>query len=255
MRYRLAFTAILLLVSTRFWAESTRCISPTFIVPDGRSVESYFATTEYWFAFYGVAGHSYALEFGALHSNNNSIIVSPTVYAPVDKPSTGAGSSLGVNTTSFVDPSMGDGRSSRRRSWIAPTSGNYFIRLVFSGSDLVSYRVVDTTLYNTLWCTVSNYQTQLSFRNTTSIVIACKLTLTVAYRGVGSISRAVVLAPASSKFMTVGADGDLRQSGTAGDATLACDGAPGSVIASAYLFRGGNTVVSAVPFAPRISQR
>jgi hypothetical protein len=254
LRFAVSSAAILLMLSTSLWAESTTCISPTYIVPDGRSVESHFAANRYWFAFYGMAGHSYVLEYGAFHSNNSGISVSPTIYAPVDSPCTGAPSTLAVTTTTYVDPYMGDGNSSRRRSWIAPINGNYFISLASSGSDLVSYRVVDTTLYASTWTTVSNYQTQLAFKNTTASIVSCKLTLNITYPSSSTVIRIVILPAGGSRRMTVGLHGDVRQSGTAGDATLACNGAPGSVIANAYLVRGESTALTALTFAHRDSQ-
>lgn len=244
----------LLVISAPLWSQSTTCTSPTYIVPDGRSVESPFAANTYWFAFHGVLGHSYTLEYGAFHSNNNTIFVSPTIYAPADTPCTGGSTTLSVTTTTYVDPYIGDGGSSRRRSWIAPTDGNYFISLASSGSEDVSYRVVDTTLFEAAWSTVAGYHTQLSFKNTTSSTVTCTYTLQVTYGGSGASSQAVVLSANGSTFLTIGASGDIVQSNTAGDATLSCNGAPGSVIANAWLVNGPGTVVSPVTFGARDSQ-
>ena len=255
MKYALAvLLAIGVALGPPAFAQSTTCISPTYIVPDGRSVESSFAANTYWFAFHGVEGHSYTLEYGAFHSNNNTIFVSPTIYAPSDTPCTGGSSTLSITTTTYVDPYIGDGGSSRRRSWTAPIEGNYFISLSSSGTDQVSYRVVDTTLFEVAWSTVSGYHTQLAFKNTTSSVVSCTLTANVTYGGSGSVTQTVVLSAGGSRFMTIGANGDVVQSNTAGDATLACAGTPGSIIANAYLVNAPGTVVTAVSFGPRDSQ-
>ncbi len=251
----ISLVVVLFAASGVLWAESTTCTSPTYIVPDGRSVESSFAANTYWFAFHGVAGHSYTLEYGAFHSNNNSIFVSPTIYAPADTPCTGGSSSLTVTTTTYVDPYIGDGGSSRRRSWIAPTEGNYFISLASSGSDDVSYRVVDTTLYEAAWSTVSGYHTQLAFKNTTSSAVTCTFTLNVTYGGSGTSSHSLVLSAGGSIFWTIGATGDIVRTNTAGDATLACNAPPGAVIPNAFMVNGPGTIIAPVTFGPRDSQR
>jgi hypothetical protein len=115
MKSTLASVALVALVfCLPLWSQSTTCTSPSYIVPDGREVESSFAANTYWFAFHWMAGHSYALEYGAFHSNNNTVFVSPTIYAPTDTPCTGGSSTLTMSTTTYVDPYIGDGGSSRR---------------------------------------------------------------------------------------------------------------------------------------------
>ena len=254
MKFAISALAIVVLgVCPTVLAQSTTCTSPSYLVPDGRSVESSFAANTYWFAFHGVAGHSYTLEYGAFHSNNNSIFVSPTIYAPADTPCTGGSSTLTVTTTTYVDPYIGDGGSSRRRSWIAPSEGNYFISLASSGSDLVSYRVVDTTLFQATWTTGWRFFTQLAFKNTTSSTISCIYTATVTYGGSGSATLTLSLPAGGSLFRTIGLGGDIVQTDSAGDATLACSAPPGAVIANAFLVAPSN-LMATVPFGPRDSQ-
>lgn len=238
------------------WSESTTCTSPTYIVPDGRSVESTFAANTYWFAVHGVAGHAYTLEYGAFHSNNNSIFVSPAIYAPVDTPCTGGSSTLTVTTTTYVDPYIGDGGSSRRRSWIAPADGNYFISLASSGAEQVSYRVVDTTMYEAAWSTCAGFHTQLAFKNTTGSSISCSLTVNTTSGGSpASTTLSFSLAAGESIFRIIGPGFDVNvPSDRAGDATLACAAPPGSVIPNAYMINGPTTVIAPVTFGPRDSQ-
>ena len=256
MKFKLLGFIIFAMVGTlALRAESTTCTSPTYIVPDGRSVESSFAANTYWFAFHGVAGHSYSLEYGAFHSNNNSIFVSPTIYAPEDTPCTGGSSTLSVVTTTYVDPYIGDGGSSRRRSWIAPSTGNYFISLASSGSDEVSYRVVDTTLYQTVWSTYGGHYTQAAIKNTTDSSVGCTYTVNITSGGSGSETRAYTLSAGTSIFPIISAtSGIVIPVNRGGDATLACTGAPGSILADAYVFNSTATKVQVVTFAPRNSQ-
>jgi hypothetical protein len=238
------------------WSQSTTCTSPSYIVPDGREVESSFAANTYWFAFHGMAGHCYVLEYGAFHSNNNSVFVSPAIYAPTDTPCTGGGSTLTISTTTYVDPYIGDGGSSRRRSWIAPSEGNYFISLTSSGSEDIAYRVIDTTMYQPAWSTFSSHYTQAAIKNTTGSTVSCTYTATITSGGSGAVSRSFDLSPGGSIFPVISPGGFLSISANkAGDAALACTGAPGSIMGNAYIFNSSATVVQPVTLAPRDAQR
>ena len=74
MKSILALVALVALVfGLPLWSQSTTCTSPSYIVPDGREVESTFAANTYWFAFHGMAGQCSVLEYGAFHSNNNAV--------------------------------------------------------------------------------------------------------------------------------------------------------------------------------------
>lgn len=254
MRF-VALVVFLIAIGGIAFAESTTCTSPTYIVPDGRVVESTFAANTYWFAFHGVAGHAYTLEYGAFHSNNNSIFVSPTIYAPADTPCTGGSSTVSVTTTTYVDPYIGDGGSSRRRSWIAATEGNYFISLASSGADEVSYRVIDTTMYEAAWSTFAGFHTQLAFKNTTSSSISCDLTVNTTNGGSATTVLSFTLVSGGSIFRIIGPGADVNvPANRAGDAVLACAGPPGSVIPNAYMIDANTTVIAPVTFGPRDSQ-
>lgn len=147
---------------------------------------------------------------------------------------------------------MGDGNSSRRRSWIAPVNGNYMISLASSGSSLVSYRVVDMTLFNPRWSTFSGFITQWGFKNTTSSSVTCTLTAndTLGSPSVGSPSISFAIGAGASVFKIIGPGNDINvpaQHG--GDALLACaNGVPGAIKGDAYFIGGGLIVPST--FAP-----
>lgn len=89
MTNKFALLALVLFFSIGGVAQSTVCTSPTNIVPNGVFVESNFTAATFWFTVQAIAGHAYALEYGALHSNNNSLGIGPNVYAPADTPCTG----------------------------------------------------------------------------------------------------------------------------------------------------------------------
>lgn len=256
MKVLIATLAAVLAICSSSFAQSTTCTSPSYLVPDGREIESAFIANTYWFAFHGVEGHSYVLEYGAFHSNNNTIFVSPTIYTPSDTPCTGGSSTLTVTTTTYVDPYIGDGGSSRRRSWIAPAEGNYLISLASSGAEDVAYRIVDTTLFQPTWSTYGGHYTQAGIQNTTSSTLTCVYTLKISSGGSGTVSQTYTLGANETIFPIISPTGSISISANkGGGATLACTGAPGSVVANVWIFNSTAMKVQQVSFLPRNSQR
>lgn len=131
-----------------------------------------------WFQFEGRANHSYSIDVSVtdLSGQPNALTILNTTDA-CPGPST---LTVQATTTTLPSLSLADGSIAFRRTFIAPTSGNYQVNVDHS-LDVVNHPVImsisETTLFNPLWSTFSNFETFYRVQNTVDSTCNVKLTL------------------------------------------------------------------------------
>jgi len=240
------------------FAASPDCHNPNVVTPDGRPTYIFdylSANTSYYWGFYGQAGHSYSIEM-VYDFDNDARSGAPGNYYPrvynVGDDFCSNISSLHYSFTGPWAPVL-NWRWSLRYGFIAPSNGLYgFTASENSNGGYISFRVVDTTMFNPRWSTYSGFVSTWGISNTSDHDINGTLTI---YDSAGN----VVGVPHNETFRA----GQVRYffsdpsdlnlpSGMAGSATFAYAGPPGAILADAFMTSA--TRVFPTKFEPRNAQ-
>lgn len=275
MRVPFLLAAVLALIISTGFADSSDCTNPSIIVADGRINQSTFtnaqpgiSTTTYWYGFYAQAGHSYSIEFVSpsdndpLHNATTLLFNSFQIWAPNDYMVSCSGNSSvnKVSTSSYTpvlmhSPGFGDGE---RFAFVAASAGLYLMTISNSGgTGLYNFRVIDTTLFNARWSTWSGYDTQWGFANLSDMPISGTF---IVYDSNGyPVTQASFTLSASGQpgsytlRNSSSSDLNIRRS-TNGYAVFAYSGPPQAILADAYFINATATVIVPTKFESRNSQ-
>lgn len=252
-------------------AESRDCINPHLVVTDGRIITSQFEPSvngvnpTYWYAFYGQAGHSYAVEFVPTTDNENTPaslhFANLTLWGPSDVTDLQKNGCRGATTLSWYSTqkyapaiTIGLYGTGQRVSLIQPVSGITIVAITNTqAAGAYSYRITDTTLFNPRWSTYSGYDTQWGFTNMSDMAITGTLSIYDANNRL--IKSTQVTVPAAGQIFRLSNTSDLNlPRENAGSAVFAYNGPPRAILADAYMLNGSATVVVYAKFEARYSQ-
>lgn len=219
----------------------TSCFGPKDIPADGR-LHSFTlgGMTSVWFTFQGRANHSYSIDVYVTDQTGqpNGLTILNTTDA------CGAASTLTTQATTTTLPSLsqfGDGSVGFRRTFIAPNSGEYRVNVdhsIDSASHPTIISVSETTLFNPLWSTFSNFETFYRIQNTVNSTCNVKLTLRNDANAVVATTVQSVQAGRTLATINTG-PGPFPGLGVAnnqaGGATIAHDCPPGGVQVDGFL--------------------
>ncbi len=240
---------LLLIMPMAFGAPGTSCGYPQPLVPDGRlGLSQYYpAYTTYYWAFSAIAGHSYAVEAFA-EQDGQFYVPAPVVFASYTE-CTHDLSSLSTTNTSYWDPAV---VWSQRRTFVAPASGTYYLKVQNSDATYHYFRVglTDTTMFNPRWTTFSGYDTQFGLYNTSNYTVTGTLTV-IDNAGTVLGTFAFTIQPGRMALRsTIPSDLNIPRN-KFGTATFAHNGPLGAIIGDAYYINGGATVIVPSSFDTR----
>jgi hypothetical protein len=252
MVMKVALPFVMLLAAIGALAESTDCLNPSLVQADDRLVTSHFAgrsgssTPTYWYAIYGLAGHSYSAEFVATPDNesvstsiyfNNLYVWGPSDISSLQQNSCAGPSSVAYYATQGYAPAVAKSKYGvgQRISFTAATTGLYIFSVTnYQAAGTYSYRFTDTTLFCARWSTLSGGDSHWSFTNLSDMPITGTLNV---YESSGRlVVAAPVVLPAGghSSHYTASSDLNLNRN-LAGYAVFSHNGPPQAVLADAYL--------------------
>jgi hypothetical protein len=160
-------------------AEGTSCGSPTFVVPDGRVIESTIPNgATFAFVFFALAGRSYTFEvsqtlsaFGTSPGTITAFNNAPVCSTPI----------AGLVHNYLTDPNLGN-TGPQVGDRVAFNGFNGFGGFTINNASGVavsySFSANETTMFSPAWSTIGTYNTYYSFYNTTNASITGVLTLT-----------------------------------------------------------------------------
>lgn len=252
-------------------AESRDCINPHLIVTDGRIVTSQFEASvngvnpTYWYAFYGQAGHSYAVEFVPTIDNENTPtslhFANLTLWGPNDindlqRNGCRGSTTLSWSSTQKYAPAITNGLygTGQRVSLVQPVAGITIVAITNTqAAGAYSYRITDTTLFNPRWSTYSGYDTQWGFTNTSDMAISGTLSIYDSNNRLIKTTQFTV--PAAGQVFRMSNTSDLNlPRENVGSAVFAYNGPPRAILADAYMLNGNATLVVYAKFETRYSQ-
>jgi hypothetical protein len=256
----LVLLGLLALLPRSAFAESTDCLAPVVIIPDGRVTQgSIPASTTFWYGVYAQANHSYSVEFVPAADNFfNSIrpqFNAVVVYSPSDTLQLCRGtSSVAVTPNSGYSPTIlknGNG-AGRRVSFIAQSSGLYLIAATnVMGSGTYSFRAVDTTLVSVRWNTLSGYDAQWILLNVSDMPVSG--TLLILDMSAQILASVPISLPSGGRTTRSSSVSDINlPRNAAGQALFVHNGPPRAVVGEAFMI--GQTTILAEKFEPVTSQ-
>lgn len=239
-------TAFLLTCSTIVpvaLAESTDCLAPVLIIPDGRITQGTFpSNTTYWYGIYAQAGHSYSVEFEPPTDNYLNTIRPQfnalTVFAPSDTLQGCRGnSSLPFTPNSGYAPVINKNANGagRRASFIAGSSGLHLIAVSnVASTGSYTFSAADTSLFNPRWGTSGRNDVQWSFLNLSDMPITGTLTL---FDNNGQIVMAVTvnISPGGRSSRNTGSSDLNLPRNLSGSAIFSHNGPLSSILADAFM--------------------
>jgi hypothetical protein len=161
-------------------AEGTTCANPTFLIADGRRIESAIPNgSTFWFVVTATTGRSYIMEVAATTNAFPQGPGSGGVAAFSDGGT--CATTLTTRNITLVDP-LGNVNTTTRLSYTATTPFPEFSVMNASGVTVnYSFRAVETTMFSPAWTTNGTFDTYWSFQNTTNATMCtpnpCVLTL------------------------------------------------------------------------------
>jgi hypothetical protein len=181
-------------------AEGTTCSNPTFIVPDGRTINSSIPTgVTFAFVFFAQVGKSYAFE---VSQTTSAYGTSPgTISAFSDAPT--CATALTVRNVTTVDPDLGQ-TGPQVGDRVAFNGTNSFVGLRINNTSGVtvnySFALYETTQYSPTWSTNGAFDTFWSFFNTTNGT--CSITLSLTTTAGASAGNTTISVPANRNAST-----------------------------------------------------
>jgi hypothetical protein len=219
------------------------CGSDPILPTDGSSTQDFVdvSSTTYYLVNLK-SGHSYSAE---VYDSQDATI---SATAQLQLWSSGCGSQLSTADVAASDPDLSNSFADRI-SWIQSGDAAAVLEVINpdgANSYVYNIRVVDTTLHNPRWSTISGYHTQYAFVNNTETPITGTLTV---YDNSGNvvISNTGVAVPAGAEnFVSI-----FNPTNVFGFATFAFVGPAGAITADAYFVNPGINAVVPSTFAPR----
>ncbi len=181
-------------------AEGTTCANPTFIVADGRTINSSIPTaTTFAFVFFAQTGKSYAFE---VSQTTSAYGTSPgTITAFSDAPT--CATPLTMRSAYTIDPDLGN-TGPQVGDRVTFNGANSFVGLRINNTSGVtvnySFALYETTQYSPSWSTNGPYDTFWSFYNTTNAT--CSITLSLTTTAGASAGTTTISIPAGRNAST-----------------------------------------------------
>jgi hypothetical protein len=267
---RTAVIAVILLAAINAYGEATDCLNPSVVETDGRIVTSRFAGSLngnnpiYWYAFYGQAGHSYAVEFVPTTDNENTgtsiefgnlFVWGPNDISGLQGNGCFGSSSVTFYATQAYSPAIAKGKygTGQRITFIETVSGLNIVSITnFQAQGTYSYRVTDTTLFSPRWSTWSGFDTSWGFTNMSDMAITGTLYLYGSNNQL--LKTAAITIPANQQVFrtTYSYDLNLPRSKD-GFAIFAHNGPAGAILGDAILQNSTMTVAVPSKFESRYS--
>ncbi len=248
-------------------ADNDTCVNANLLVPDGGAQTGDIAAAPAsglrYFRFVAKANRSYAIMLENLSSPDQQAEIA--VAAVTDSC---AGAPLPINDAAdFFEPVSYDsaaGVGAARVALKSPGNATLFFavngHINAAGASQFRVRVVETTLFSSLWSTAGGFQTVYRVYNTTTNGGACSVTLDLRRDNdtpaAGGSSSVTLTLGANRSITRETGPGDMALAGgQTGHATLTHDCPPGAIQVDAYMTGLGGLRLLPVHFAPARQQR
>jgi hypothetical protein len=264
-RRAVVLCACLAVCATTARADNSTCANAILLVPDGATQTGDIAASPAsglrYFRFVAKASRSYAVMLENL--------VSPDQQGEIAVGSVTAscgGAPLTVNDSAdLFEPiglDTGAGVGAARVALKSPGDGVLFFavngHINASGASQFRVRVVETTLFSSLWSTATGFDTSYRLYNTTNA--SCSVTLSLRLdndaAAAGGTSSVTFALPGNSTVTRLAGAADMGvTAGQAGHTVITHDCPPGALQVQAYLSQASTGRVIPVAVAPARQQR